>query len=130
MQTLLVIDDEVSICKAFERAFTSETVSVLTAKTGAEGEQLFLDAKPDVVVIDLSLPDTSGLEQFKRLREIDSRVPFIFITGHGTVQSAIEATKLGALRLPVQTARTRRDPNATRQSLQSQPHGTCATRAR
>ena len=96
MQTLLVIDDEASICKAFERAFTSDTISVLTAKTGIEGEQLFLEAKPDVVVIDLSLPDTSGLELFKRLREIDSRVPFIFITGHGTVQSAIEATKLGA----------------------------------
>lgn len=96
MQTLLVIDDEASICKAFERAFTSNKISVLTAKTGSEGEQLFLDAKPDVVVIDLSLPDTSGLELFKRLRELDSRVPFIFITGHGTVQSAIEATKLGA----------------------------------
>ena len=57
MQTLLVIDDEASICKAFERAFTSDTISVLTAKTGIEGEQLFLEAKPDVVVIDLSLPD-------------------------------------------------------------------------
>lgn len=96
MQTLLVIDDEASICKAFERAFTSDAISVTTAETGADGEQLFLDTKPDVVVIDLSLPDTSGLELFKRLRELDSRVPFIFITGHGTVESAIEATKLGA----------------------------------
>ena len=96
MQTLLVIDDEASICKAFERAFTSDTISVLTAKDGAEGERHFNQAKPDVVVIDLSLPDTSGLELFKRLRELDARVPFIFITGHGTVQSAIEATKLGA----------------------------------
>lgn len=96
MQSLLVIDDEASICKAFERAFMSDSVDVLTAKNGAEGERLFLDAKPDVVVIDLSLPDTGGLELFKRLREFDSRVPFIFITGHGTVQSAIEATKLGA----------------------------------
>lgn len=96
MQSLLVIDDEASICKAFERAFTSETVSVLTAKDGATGERLFTEEKPDVVVVDLSLPDTSGLELFKRLRVLDSRVPFIFITGHGTVQSAIEATKLGA----------------------------------
>ncbi|KLU07521.1 Response regulator of zinc sigma-54-dependent two-component system [Rhodopirellula islandica] len=96
MQSLLVIDDEPSICKAFERAFSSDTISVLTAKDGAEGERLFTDAKPDVVVIDLSLPDVSGLELFKRLRELDARVPFIFITGHGTVQSAIEATKLGA----------------------------------
>jgi len=96
MQSLLVIDDEVSILRAFERAFSSETTSVLTAKNAADGEQIFRDAKPDVVVIDLSLPDTSGLESFKRLRLIDPRVPVIFITGHGTVESAIEATKLGA----------------------------------
>ena len=96
MQHLLVIDDEAPILKAFERAFTSDTTSVLTAKNAADGEAIFIDAKPDVVVIDLSLPDTSGLECFKRLREIDPRVPVIFITGHGTVESAIEATKLGA----------------------------------
>jgi two-component system nitrogen regulation response regulator GlnG len=96
MQSLLVIDDEASICRAFERAFTSDTISVITAKDGAEGERLFTDAQPDVVVIDLSLPDTSGLELFQRLRELDPRVPFIFITGHGTVQSAIEATQMGA----------------------------------
>ncbi len=96
MQSLLVIDDEVSILKAFERAFASDATTVLTAKTAAEGEAIFVNAKPDAVVIDLSLPDISGLECFKRLREIDSRVPVIFITGHGTVESAIEATKLGA----------------------------------
>jgi len=96
MQSLLVIDDEASICKAFERAFTSDKISVLTARDGAEGEQKFIESKPDVVIIDLSLPDTSGLELFKRLRVFDARVPFIFITGHGTVESAIEATKLGA----------------------------------
>lgn len=96
MQSLLVIDDEASIRKAFERAFASDTTAVLTAKNAAEGEQLFIEAKPNVVVLDLSLPDVSGLECFKRLREIDSRVPVIFITGHGTVESAIEATKLGA----------------------------------
>ncbi len=96
MQSLLVIDDEASICKAFERAFSNDMVTVLSAKDGAQGEKIFRDSRPDVVIIDLSLPDTSGLELFKRLREVDPRIPFIFITGHGTVQSAIEATKLGA----------------------------------
>lgn len=96
MQSLLVIDDEPSILKAFERAFTTEATTVLTAKSGDEGESLFRERSPDVVVLDLSLPDVSGLELFKRLRERDARTPFIFITGHGTVESAIEATKLGA----------------------------------
>ncbi|MCC6510089.1 MAG: sigma-54-dependent Fis family transcriptional regulator [Pirellulaceae bacterium] len=96
MQSLLVIDDEASICKAFERAFANDQIMVITARDGAEGRQKFIEAKPDVVIIDLSLPDTNGIELFKRLRELDARVPFIFITGHGTVESAIEATKLGA----------------------------------
>ncbi|TWT60484.1 sigma-54-dependent transcriptional regulator [Rubinisphaera italica] len=96
MQSLLVIDDEPSILKAFERAFSNETTCVLTAKNGADGEKLFKEKSPDVVVIDLRLPDMTGLELFKRLREQDPRIPFIFITGHGTVESAIEATKLGA----------------------------------
>ena len=96
MQSLLVIDDEISILRAFERAFANETTIVLTARTGQEGEELFQRSKPDVVIIDLSLPDTTGLECFKRLRLIDPRIPFIFITGHGTVETAIEATKLGA----------------------------------
>lgn len=96
MQSLLVIDDEAPILTAFERAFASDTTAVLKAQSAAEGEQIFIESKPDVVVVDLSLPDSSGLECFKRIREIDSRVPVIFITGHGTVESAIEATKLGA----------------------------------
>ncbi len=96
MQSLLVIDDEPSILKAFERAFTKADTTVLTAMNAADGESLFKSAKPDVVVIDLSLPDASGLECFKRLRANDARVPVIFITGHGTVESAIEATRLGA----------------------------------
>lgn len=96
MQRLLVIDDEAAILKAFERAFGGAGLEVLTATHAAEGEAVFERTKPDVVVLDLSLPDKSGLECFKRLRELDARVPVIFITGHGTVQSAIEATKLGA----------------------------------
>jgi two-component system nitrogen regulation response regulator GlnG len=96
MQRLLVIDDELPILRAFERAFADEKTEVLVARNAAEGEQRFVDAKPDVVVIDLSLPDASGIDCFRKLREIDSRVPVIFITGHGTVESAIEATRLGA----------------------------------
>jgi two-component system nitrogen regulation response regulator GlnG len=96
MQRLLVIDDEPSIRHAFERAFANENTEVFSAASAADGETLFREKNPDVVVVDLRLPDASGLECFQRLREIDARVPVIFITGHGTVESAIEATKLGA----------------------------------
>ncbi|QDU96395.1 sigma-54-dependent transcriptional regulator [Lignipirellula cremea] len=96
MPRLLVIDDEAAIRHAFDRAFASEETEVVVAETAAEGERLFAQISPDVVVLDLRLPDKSGLDCFRRLREIDARIPVIFITGHGTVEAAIEATKLGA----------------------------------
>ncbi len=96
MPKLLVIDDEPSILRSFQRAFGRDNVEVLTAKDAVAGERVFAQDRPDVVVLDLSLPDASGLDCFERLRAIDSRVPVIFITGHGTVEHAIEATKLGA----------------------------------
>ena len=96
MARLLVIDDEPVILHAFTRAFADGDVELLTAGTAGEGEQLVAEHHPDVVVLDLRLPDKSGLECFKRIREIDPRTPVIFITGHGTVATAIEATKLGA----------------------------------
>jgi len=96
MSRLLVIDDETAILHAFRRAFHDDDVELLTAETAAEGERLFQEEKPDVVVLDLRLPDKSGLDCFKELNQIDARTPVIFITGHGTVETAIEATKLGA----------------------------------
>lgn len=96
MSTLLVVDDETAICRAFERAFADDETNVITAASIAEGERLFSEQSPDVVVLDLRLPDGSGLDMFKRIHEQNSRVPVIFITGHGTVDDAIEATKLGA----------------------------------
>lgn len=96
MARLLVIDDEPSILHAFRRAFHDPRLELLTAETAAAGEHIVREDHPDVVVLDLNLPDCSGLQCFERIKEIDRRIPVIFITGHGTVESAIEATKHGA----------------------------------
>lgn len=96
MPRLLVIDDEPSILHAFRRAFDDPQLELLTAETAAAGEHIVREDHPDVVVLDLNLPDRSGLQCFERIKEIDRHVPVIFITGHGTVESAIEATKHGA----------------------------------
>jgi two-component system nitrogen regulation response regulator GlnG len=96
MPRLLVIDDEPSILHAFRRVFDDPQLELLTAETAAEGEASVKEHRPDVVVLDLNLPDRSGLECFEHIKQIDRRIPVIFITGHGTVESAIEATKHGA----------------------------------
>ncbi|MEZ6128397.1 MAG: sigma-54 dependent transcriptional regulator [Planctomycetaceae bacterium] len=96
MPRLLVIDDEPSILHAFRRAFDDPQLELLTAETAAEGERMAREDRPDVIVLDLNLPDRSGLECFERIKQINRQIPVIFITGHGTVESAIEATKYGA----------------------------------
>ncbi|HJT77171.1 MAG TPA: response regulator, partial [Gemmataceae bacterium] len=96
MSTLLVIDDEPSVCYSFRRVFEDEGVRVLTAATAAEGLAQVRAEEPDVVVLDLQLPDRSGLDVFRDIHAQDPRRPVIFITAHGTTETAIEAMKGGA----------------------------------
>ncbi|HEV3436829.1 MAG TPA: sigma-54 dependent transcriptional regulator [Gemmata sp.] len=93
---LLVVDDEPIICHSFRRVLTTPEVEVLTAGTVAEGWRRFELEKPDVLVLDLQLPDGSGLDLFARIYQSDPRRPVIFVTAHGTTETAIEAMKLGA----------------------------------
>lgn len=96
MPVLLVVDDEPAILHAFRRVFREPEVTLLTASMGQQGVELAANSKPDAVILDIDLPDMSGLEAFARIHAFDRRTPVIFITGHGSTETAIEATKLGA----------------------------------
>jgi two-component system nitrogen regulation response regulator GlnG len=96
MPKLLVIDDEPIICHSFRRAFASPEVAVSTAGTVAEGWRRVQEDRPDVIVLDLQLPDGSGMDLFERIRVADPKRPVVFITAHGTTDTAIEAMKRGA----------------------------------
>ena len=96
MPTLLVVDDEPSILHFFRRAFADPKLTLLTAGTAAEGLEAFRRSRADVAVLDISLPDADGLELLKRIHAVEPKTPVIFITGHGTADTAIEAMKLGA----------------------------------
>ena len=96
MPTLLLIDDEQSIQHAFRRAFDQSAIEVVAATDGFQGVELARNISPDVIVVDVGLPDFSGIEVFTRIRETDRQTPVIFITGHGSTETAIEAVQLGA----------------------------------
>lgn len=96
MSKLLVVDDEPIICHSFRRVFAGPEVEVLTAGTVAEGWDQVERNRPDVIVLDLQLPDGSGLDLFERVRQADPRRPVVFITAHGSSETAIEAMKRGA----------------------------------
>ena len=96
MPSVLVIDDDRSVLHVCRQVFKDTEVGVLAANTGAEGLAAFAERKPDVVILDIMLPDHSGLEIFEQLSALDSKAPVIFITAGGTSDTAIEAMKLGA----------------------------------
>ena len=96
MPKLLIIDDEASILGAFRRAYRDSQVQIETAESAGEGLALASQCHPDVIILDVQLPDMSGLDAMRKVRELDRRCPVIFITGKSTTDTAIEAMKLGA----------------------------------
>ncbi len=96
MPTLLIVDDEPNVCYSLVRALESTTLKVFTVGTAREGLERVRRDPPDAVILDVRLPDMSGLDAYARIREIDARLPVIVITAHGSTETAIEAMKLGA----------------------------------
>jgi two-component system nitrogen regulation response regulator GlnG len=96
MPTLLIVDDEPSVCYSFARVFGNDRTRVISAGTVAEGLRLFQSESPDIVVLDLQLPDGTGLQAFASIRKLSPKQPVVFITAHGTTSTAIEAMKHGA----------------------------------
>lgn len=97
MPKLLIVDDEEALCYSFRRVLSAEgAYEVRTAGTAAEGLEVFQSEGADVIVLDLQLPDRSGLELFHDFRALDPHCPVVFMTAHGTADTAIEAMKHGA----------------------------------
>jgi DNA-binding NtrC family response regulator len=97
MATILVIDDDRSVVHLIENAFRSQSdVEVLAAATAKQGLEHLKSQGADVVLLDVMLPDISGLEAYQQIQAIDPKLPVVFITVGGSSDTAIEAMKLGA----------------------------------
>lgn len=94
--TILVVDDERLIRWSLEQQLQREGYAVLLAETGAEGLRKAQAESPDLVLLDVRLPDADGLEILERLRMTEPEALVIMITAHGGVDSAVRAMKLGA----------------------------------
>src|SRR5205823_10623431 len=93
---LLIDDDPVLIPEQVRQAFPAPRYRVEVASTGAEGLERVGAGPPDVVLLDLRLPDQSGLEVYQQIRGIDARIPVIFVTMAKGADTAIEAMRQGA----------------------------------
>jgi two-component system response regulator AtoC len=94
--SVLVVDDELLIRKSLGKVLRSSGYTVDVASTGAEGLEKVGASKPQVMILDMRLPDTDGLSVLRRARELDALLQVIVITAYGDVQNAVDAMKLGA----------------------------------
>ena len=93
---ILVIDDEKNICTALEGILADEGYEVITALTAKEGLKKIERELPDLVLLDIWLPDIDGLKVLKEIKSHYPHLPVIMISGHGNVETAVKAMKLGA----------------------------------
>ena len=105
---ILVVDDEPGIRQALGQLLEYEGFEVRTASGGTEGIGLYETFRPHLVFLDVKMAGIDGLEVLKRLRQLDGNALVVMISGHATIQTAVEATQLGAydiLEKPLDTDR-------------------------
>jgi len=96
MSNILIIDDEKSIRKTLGEILSYEGYKIDEASDGEEGLKKFKEKTYDAVLCDIKMPKIDGLDFLEKSRELNSDVPIIMISGHGTIETAVEAVKKGA----------------------------------
>ncbi|MFO7748629.1 MAG: response regulator [Desulfobacteraceae bacterium] len=95
---LLFIDDEQTFLKYLAKRLTLDGFTVKTTFSGEEGVQAAADEEFDVAVVDLQMPGIDGIEVQKRLKDLQPNLPCIVLTGHGSVEKALESGKYNAFK--------------------------------
>jgi two-component system nitrogen regulation response regulator NtrX len=94
--SILIIDDETSILKSLSGILADEGFEILTASNGYEGLKTLESASPDLVLLDIWMPGIDGIDTLKEIKQNFPATQVIMITGHGTFETAVSATKIGA----------------------------------
>ena len=108
MPRILIVDDEKSIRGALRQVFEYEDHDVVTAEDGPEALERFQSFRPHVTFLDVKMSGLDGIEVLTRIRELNANACVVMISGHGTIDTAVEATHKGAfdfLEKPLDTGR-------------------------
>ncbi len=92
---ILIIDDNVSTLKVIKAILSEEGYVVFTASNAKDALSIVQTEKINVILLDLKMPDMDGLELYKKIAQIDKKVVVIIMTAYGTIESAVNAMKLG-----------------------------------
>jgi len=95
-KTILIVDDEKSICQSLGAILTDEGYDVLTAGSGEEALKIIKDEPPFLVFLDIWLPGIDGIETLKIIKSENHNIRVVMISGHGTIETAVKTTKMGA----------------------------------
>ena len=95
-ETILIVDDEPSIIQSLQGILADEGFEVIAADGGLKALDIIKETIPDIILLDIWMPDIDGIETLKRIRQLYPSLQVIMISGHGTIETAVKATKLGA----------------------------------
>lgn len=93
---ILIVDDEITIIESLKGILSDDGFEVIHAFNGYEALKKIETESPDIVLLDIWMPGMDGIETLKEIKKIAPSLPVVMITGHGTIESAVDATKSGA----------------------------------
>ena len=96
MDTVLIVDDKINVCRSISQNLVALGYDTHYATNGYDGLKILANQDVDVVLLDIALGEQNGIQVLRRFRNLRSDVPVIMITGYGTIESAVQAIKLGA----------------------------------
>lgn len=94
--TILIVDDEITILETLADLLEDKGYIAITAENGESAIKKFSEHHPDLVLLDVKLPDKDGIEVLKAIKSLNNNTPVIMISGHGTIEMAVKALKIGA----------------------------------
>jgi two-component system nitrogen regulation response regulator NtrX len=95
-KSILIVDDEKSICQSLGSILADEGYEILSAGSGEEALKIIEEEPPSLIILDIWLPGIDGIETLKVIKSLYPQMRVIMISGHGTIETAVKATKLGA----------------------------------
>ncbi len=95
-RTILIVDDEGRIIQSLNGILTDEGFEVISAMSGVAALERIEEVMPDLILLDIWMPDMDGIETLIKIKETHPQLQVVMMSGHGTIETAVRATKLGA----------------------------------